>query len=173
VRSLIRSTNLWGYTELVRELGGDPRPLLKRFHVPWGIDRQPDAFVSFEAVVRLMEATAEELECPDLGLRLSRWQGLDILGPVAVIARNAQTVQDGLRSITHYLYVHSPALKLAVAPPADGDDLRFTFEISELPLARLRQSYETRMMLPSRRATYDGTSSVRTQSATAGSSPAD
>lgn len=145
MRSLIRATNLWGFSELVRELGGHPAPLLKRFGVPAGIDQQPDAFVSFEAVARMLEATAEELDCPDLGLRLSRWQGLDILGPVAVIARNAQTVQDGMAAIARYLYVHSPALKLAVAPPIAGGDLRFTFEIAELPLAWLGQSYELSM----------------------------
>ena len=32
--SLIRATNLWGYPELVRELGGDPEAFLARFHIP-------------------------------------------------------------------------------------------------------------------------------------------
>lgn len=143
--ALIRATNLWGFTELVGELGGDPAPLLNRFHVPLGIERRPDAFVSFEAVARMLEATADELDRPDFGLRLARWQGLDILGPVAVIARNAQTVQEGLAAVARYLYVHSPALKLAVAPLGVGPDLRFTFEIADLPLARLAQSYELSM----------------------------
>jgi AraC-like DNA-binding protein len=139
---LIRATNLWGYAELVRELGGDPAPLLARFHIPSDVQDQQDAFVSFEAVIRLLDASAEELDCPDFGLRLSRWQGLDILGPVAVIARNAQTVQEGMAAIARYLYVHSPALKLAVASPATGADLTFTFEMVGLSLTRLRQGYE-------------------------------
>lgn len=150
MRTLIRATNLRGYTELVRELGSDPEPLLARFHIPAGLDREPEAFVSFEAVGRLLEATAEELTCPDFGLRLSRWQGLGILGPVAVIARNAQTLQDGMASIARYLYVHSPALRLAVATPGPGSPLRFTFEIAELPASRLRQSYELSMANGSR-----------------------
>ena len=94
--SLIRATNLWGYADLVRELGGDPEALLARFQIPLGIENEADAFVPFGPVA-LLEASAEELGCPDFGLRLSRWQGLDILGPIAVIARNAQTVPDGLR----------------------------------------------------------------------------
>lgn len=143
--SLIRATNLWGYGDLVRELGGEPDPLLSRFQIPAGVERQDDAFVPLDAFVRLLETSAAELACPDFGLRLSQWQGLDILGPIAVIARNARTLQDGLESIARYLYVHSPALRLAVEPHTPGSDLRFTFEVTELTLAHLRQGYELSM----------------------------
>ena len=47
--------------------------------------------------MRMLDASAAELDCPDFGLRLSRWQGLDILGPIAVIARNAATLLAGWR----------------------------------------------------------------------------
>ena len=65
---------------------------MSRFHIPSGAELRQDAFLSFEAFIRLLEASADDLRCPDFGLRLSSWQGLDILGPLAVIARNAQTV---------------------------------------------------------------------------------
>jgi AraC-like DNA-binding protein len=142
--SVIRATNLRGYPELVRELGGDVDAMLARFRIPPGIQHDADAFVSYEAVAGLIEASAEEFDCPDFGLRLSRWQGLDILGPIGVIARNAQTVQDGLADVARYLYIHSPALELAAAPRT-GRDLRFTFTITELTLAEVRQSYELSM----------------------------
>jgi hypothetical protein len=32
--SLIRATAMWGFPELVRELGGDPAAFLARFHIP-------------------------------------------------------------------------------------------------------------------------------------------
>lgn len=143
--SLIRATNLWGYGDLVRELGGDPAPLLDRFHLPRDIESREEAFVSFEAVVRLIDASAEALDCADIGLRLARWQGLDILGPVAVIARNARTVQDALAAVARYLYVHSPALELSAAPASGPESLRFVFEVNELSLPRLRQAYELSM----------------------------
>jgi hypothetical protein len=96
--SLIRSSVLWGYDDLVRELGGDPEHFLSRFGIPPGVENQEDAFISFDAYVRMLEASADDLRCPDFGLRLSRWQGLDILGPIAVIARNAQTLLGAFRS---------------------------------------------------------------------------
>ncbi len=115
--SLIRATNLWGYGDLIRELGADPQPFLSRFHISPGVEYEEDAFIPFETTVRLLEASADELNCPDFGLRLSHWQGLDILGPIAVIARNAQTLLDGLESIASYLPV--------LPTPTSGSPLRW------------------------------------------------
>lgn len=143
--SLIRATNMWGFGDLARELGGDPERLQARFGITPAAEFEEDAFVPFEAFVRMLEASATELACPDFGLRLSRWQGLDILGPVAVIARNAPTLQDGLEAIARYLYVHSPALKMEVAAHTAGSDLKFIYELTELTLVQLRQGYELSM----------------------------
>jgi len=143
--NLIRATNLWGYGDLMRELGADPQPFLARFAIPPGIEDQEEAFIPYEAAARLLEASAAELECPDFGLRLSRWQGLDILGPIAVIARNALTVLDGLGAIARYLYVHSPALKLGAEPRSAGSNPQFTYEMIEPGLPYPPQSYELSM----------------------------
>ena len=142
--SLIRATNLWGYGDLMRELGVDPQPFLKRFEIQPGIEHQEDAFISLDAFVRMLDASSAEVDCPDFGLRLSRWQGLDILGPIAVIARNAQTLLGGLESIAQYLYVHSPALTLTVVPPTGGSNVKFSYEVTDLAIYPL-QGYELSM----------------------------
>lgn len=143
--TLIRASNMWGFGTLVRELGADPEQLQQRFGITPGVEHEEDAFVPFGPFVRMLDASATELGCPDFGLRLARWQGLDILGPVAVIARNARTLQEGLESIARFLYVHSPALKLGVEPLDEGSDLRFTYEVTEQSLLVLRQGYELSM----------------------------
>lgn len=143
--SLLRATNLWGYADLVRELGGNPEDLLARFHIPVRFDQDHESFVAFRSAAHLIETTADELDCPDFALRLSHWQGLDILGPIAVIARNEQTVRDGLLAVARYLHVHSPALTLTSATSSPGQDLSFTYEITEPGLAQLRQCYELSM----------------------------
>jgi AraC-like DNA-binding protein len=144
--SLIQATTLWGYGELVAELGGDPEFFLKRFRIPPGIENQEDAFISIDAYVRMLEASAEDLHCPDFGLRLSRWQGLDILGPVAVIARNAHTLLSGLEMIGRYLYIHSPALKLTLARTTRSG-LTFNYEVTEPGLNEVGQGYELSMAI--------------------------
>lgn len=142
---LIRATNLWGYDDLVRELGGDPDAFLARFHIPAGVAQQDEAFISLTAFIRMLEQTSSDLACPNFGLRLSQWQGLDILGPIAVIARNAQTLREGLEAIARYLYVHSPALQLDVVADESGADLRFSYEVSGVSLQQARQGYELSM----------------------------
>ena len=141
--SLIRSAAMWGYPELVRELGGDPEAFLSRFHIPSGAELRQDAFLSFEAFIRLLEASAEDLRCPDFGLRLSSRQGLDILGPLAVIARNAQTVLSGAEAIARYLYIHSPALRLTERRTERG--IEFTYEVTEPGIPYPLQLYELSM----------------------------
>jgi AraC-like DNA-binding protein len=141
--SLVRATAMWGYPELVRELGGDPAAFLARFHIPAGAEHQEEAFVSFASLTRMVEASAEELRCPDFGLRLSGWQGLHILGPIAVIARNAQTLLGGVEAIAQYLYIHSPALRLAAGQRTEAG-IEFTYEMTE-PAVPYIQGYELSM----------------------------
>jgi AraC-like DNA-binding protein len=143
--SLIRSSNLWGYVELVTDLGGDPEDLMARFDIPFGIEHRDDAFVQVEPFMRLLTTSAEELSCPDFGMRMSQWQGLAMLGPIAVIARNSETVLDALASISRYFHVHSPSLHLALEARVPGEPVRFTYSISELSLPLLRQAYELSM----------------------------
>src|SRR5262245_56886814 len=143
--SLIRASAMQGYPELVRELGGNPAEFLARFGVPAGVVRQPDAFISFASLTGMLEATAEELACPDFGLRLSGLQGMEILGPIAVIARNASTVLGGIEAIARFLYIHSPALKLG-ARPSSGSGIEFTYVMTE-PGVPYTQGYELSMAI--------------------------
>lgn len=148
--NLIRGTSLRGYRRFVRELGGDPGPLLARYGIPGGVGFEEDTFIPFSAYVHLLEASADELGCPDFGLRMSHWQGLDIFGPVAVIARNARTVLDGVQAVARFLYVHSPALTLGLEPPTEKGNLRFTFAMSEPGLFEVIQAYEISMAVAAR-----------------------
>ncbi len=141
--SLIRASAMRGYPELVRELGGDPAVFLARFGIPVGAEQQEDAFISFASLTRMLEATAEELACPDFGLRLSGRQGLEILGPIAVIARNASTVLAGVEAIARFLYIHSPALRLS-ARQRTNTGIEFCYEMTE-PGAPYIQGYELSM----------------------------
>lgn len=127
---LFRSTSLWGYPELVRDLGGDPEALYARFDIPLGAELQPNVFIPVTAFTGLLECTAFELGCPDLGLRLSRVRGLDILGPVAVVVRNSPTVFDAISAAARFLYVHSPVLKVVPGWHTDTH-LQFRYEVAE------------------------------------------
>lgn len=74
--SLVRTEGLRGYWELVTELGGDAHALLAAARLPPAALEDPENFVPYTAVKRLLEKTAHLLDCPDFGLRLSRRQDL-------------------------------------------------------------------------------------------------
>jgi len=141
--NLIRATAMWGYPGLVRELGADPAVFLDRFGIPTDAELEEDTFIPFASLIRILEATAEELTCPDFGLRLSGRQGLHIIGPIAVIARSASTVLSGIEAIERFLYIHSPALTLAARPRNDGG-VKFMYEMAE-PGVPYIQGYELSM----------------------------
>ncbi len=144
--SLIRATNVAGFAELVTELGGEPQEFLDWFGIPPGVEHVEDAFISYSALARMLDAAARRLRCPDFGLRLAAWQGLHILGPVAVIARNSETVLDAFLGVGRYLHIHSPALHMSVARPGDpgfaDGATTLHFSIDEQALPYLPQSYE-------------------------------
>lgn len=140
--SLVRATNLWGFQELVEELGGDAAAYLSRHHIPMDVLKDNEAFVPHRALLMLLETTSKQLDCPDFGMRLSQWQGLNILGPVAVIARNAETVLTAFEAIAKYLYVHSPGLQLTRIDGGPRDTYRFKYEIVDTNQVELRQPYE-------------------------------
>lgn len=111
---LVRASAMNGYHQLVRELGGEPADYLSRFDIPVDAVRRPEAFIPVNAYMGLLEVTAEDLRCPDFGLRLVPLRGLHIFGPVTVIARNSETVLDALLAVARFMYIHAPALKATI-----------------------------------------------------------
>lgn len=118
--ALIRVASLRGFAPLVRDLGGDPEGLLRRFGIaPDALD-DDDGFIPITAHDLMLDAAGRELDCSDFGLRLSQAQDLSILGPLAVAIEASPTVADALECVTRFLFVHSPALRIAVEDDPSG-----------------------------------------------------
>ena len=105
---VIRASSLVGFSELLVELGGDPERLMQRWHLPPDIALRPDEFIPYKSLANMLEILSQELHCPDIGMRLAGKQGLAVLGPIAVMAQNAETVADAFADVVRYLYVHPP-----------------------------------------------------------------
>ncbi|HEY8570648.1 AraC family transcriptional regulator [Microbulbifer sp.] len=144
MRSLIRATNLWGYDELVRIRGGNPLPLLARHRIVPAEQRDDQSFLMFKDMVALLEDTAAALDYPEFGLELAEYQGLDILGPISVIARSSATVGTAVDNIARYLHLHCSALALN---PTLGEfeqqrAIKFDYRIDDEELGPCVQAYE-------------------------------
>ncbi|GAB4002336.1 AraC family transcriptional regulator [Nocardioides ultimimeridianus] len=123
---LIRGTALEGIEDLVASFGADAGPLLRRAGIPRAAVGDHDAFISFRALVKVMESAAAVTGAPDFGRRLALRQGIEILGPVGAAALSAPTFGDALVAASRYLSTYSPALEASLSDA--GRDRRL-FEI--------------------------------------------
>ncbi|WP_425827241.1 AraC family transcriptional regulator [Streptomyces fractus] len=151
--SLIRSSSLTGFPTLVSSLGGQAEPLLRQAGIHPEAVGDPDEYVPYRAIVTALDLAARRHDCPDFGLRLSAHQGLDILGPVGVIARHATSVGDALDGIARFLYQYSPAIEIIVETAGAEAEYHFrirprvqrtlidTAQIGELSLGTSLQIY--------------------------------
>ena len=127
---LIRTTSLMGYIDLVDTLGGEPDALLRCCLLDPGKVHRLEGVVSHRAVINLLEESARALECPDFGLRLSQKQDLMILGPLAVIALNSETVDLALQQIARYMRYYAPGVRMVLVREFEPGLTRMAFELT-------------------------------------------
>jgi AraC-like DNA-binding protein len=137
----IRASALRGYEPLVRELGGDPSRTLAGSHLHPALLGSTDAYIPFKSVARVVESTAAELGCPDFSLRLANRQNIEILGPIALIARHSPTSREALHGIAQHLGNYSPALRIGLDEP-EREHTRYTFEVLVPGIPSLTQIFQ-------------------------------
>ncbi|MEE8303690.1 MAG: AraC family transcriptional regulator [Candidatus Tectomicrobia bacterium] len=103
---LVRASSLEGLDDLVRDLGGDPDELRSAAGLP-ASPAAPDSWISYRAFLNLLELSAEALNCPHFGLLLSRQQGINILGSVGFVMREAPDVITALVELSKYFAHHN------------------------------------------------------------------
>ncbi len=144
--TLIQATALLGYNELVQQLGYDPAQLLRQFHLAADLPGREDGALPLRTLIHLLQASAEEFACPDFGLRLAEHQGIEILGPVALIARYCDSVGEAIEAISRYLYVHSPG-GVVTLDRSDKTAPRVLHEIGLSGLPHKRHAEERAMVV--------------------------
>jgi AraC-like DNA-binding protein len=141
----IRIRSLTGYMDLVRELGADPLPLLKRCSISPERIESGDDVVPHASQIRLFEITAEETRCPDFGLRIARRQSVDMLGPLAVIGRNSRTVREAVLGMATHMYAYAPAILITLTPDWNRPNERLAFDMAVDGVPNRRQVMDTTM----------------------------
>lgn len=125
---LVRASSLINIPELITELGGDPRPLMDEAAVSPHLVGDYNRFIPYSALTVLVGRASEELGLSDFELRVSRVQSLEMMGPIAVLARNAETVEAALTGVIKYLHTYSPAIRADLHMEAHL--ARFSFAIT-------------------------------------------
>jgi AraC-like DNA-binding protein len=148
-RDSVRVAALAGIPELIARLGGNAQRLFRTHGFNVAAIDDPERHVSYADFIRLLESCADELNCPDFGLRVAAMQDISVLGPVATVIRHSSNVADAVTAVARYLRFHTPgaAVELLSQP---GQAPGFTVEIVLPDVRSLRQINELSMFLGQR-----------------------
>ena len=139
---LVRARALTGFAELVKELGGDAEALLRDVGLTTQMLAQPEATISMSGAVTLLENAAAQLAAPDFGLLLAQRQDFSALGPIALVARRADTVGNALIAIARNLPYHVARTSLRMEAGPAEELIWLRYELPSEICGAHRQSVE-------------------------------
>ena len=106
----IRSASLGNYGELARSLGLDPIRMLERVGLQPNCLDSADLRVSADAVMALLELSAQESGEQAFGLRLAESRRLSTLGLVGMLAREEPTLREAIATLVRHGWQHNENL---------------------------------------------------------------
>ena len=111
---LVHARILRFFPDLVRELGGNPQPLMRQIGIRFTKKLSDGgSSATYRQMIHLIELAAAELRCPDFGMRLATLQsGSAMFGPLGVAMKNSRTFGDALDYVSKHTYAHSLAARI-------------------------------------------------------------
>lgn len=100
---MVRAGGLTGLPAVVRELGGDPMPLIARCCLPAGVLDEADNPIPFRTGAQLLQLVARQSARAHVGVLVGLRQGLSSLGPLGALARNCPDLRSALRSLVEHI----------------------------------------------------------------------
>jgi Arabinose-binding domain of AraC transcription regulator, N-term len=105
----VRAANLRGFVDFVRVRNGGPARILARFGLEPRALADPDAHMSCQQFVDILEYCSTLFDDPLFGLRFALAQDADVYGPVTALCRAAPDLRTALRCFVDFIVVaHSP-----------------------------------------------------------------
>ncbi|MBV8613116.1 MAG: AraC family transcriptional regulator [Acetobacteraceae bacterium] len=119
-RYYTRATKLAGLVEIAAERGADIGVLMREAGLNPAVLRSPETAIDYGGFCELLRRCAVAWDLPDIGLRMTRYQQIDFLGPVALVTRMERTVRGALRAIIANLVIHANATVAALEEETEG-----------------------------------------------------
>lgn len=115
----MRAAVLANYLEVAKQLGVDASTQMRRVGLHPGIIDTPDALIAADAVVRLIEETAQVSRCDTVGLRLSQPRSMSGFGVVGLLLAQQPNMRDALNMAVRYLPLINESLALRLEESGD------------------------------------------------------
>ncbi len=149
---LARAGVFHGFRETVATCGGDADALLREVGLDPAQIVDPDNYVPYTALIRVLELAAERLHRADFGLLFGSTQSYGLMGPLSVAAINSKTARDGVECVGRFVHFHNRAIVLAIEALADRDadlvwqDVVISHRLKYTQLVERQIAYEHTMM---------------------------
>lgn len=114
VATLIRTASLATYLEVAQLVGLNPHPVLRRFGLSPRLLENPDNLIPLAAGVSMLEASAEEAQCLNFGLRMAELRQLASFGEVSLLLSHQATLRDALQTLIEYRHLMNQSLAMFI-----------------------------------------------------------
>lgn len=142
--------SLRGFTELVRELGGDPDAILWSASIDPALLDRPGSVIEYRSLLKAMQLAASALDCPEFGLKLAVLQGGNkAIGPIGVVMKNSKTLGQAIGYCAKTIHAYSVATRIRFVPDRPNHKLLVRLEILLERAPDRRQAVEHALMLAS------------------------
>jgi AraC-like DNA-binding protein len=101
----MRAATLGPYPALAKELGLNPVAQLREVGLSLAMLARPDNPIRADAVVRLLEVSAQRSGCRTFGLRLAEARRMSHFGVMGLLLSHQRTPRDALRTAIRYMNV--------------------------------------------------------------------
>lgn len=118
---LARAGIFRGFRETVAACGGDADAFLREVGLAPTKLADPDDYIPFSALIRVLELASERLGRNDFGLLFGGTQSHGLMGPLSVAAINSKTARDGVECVSRFVHFHNRAIVLAIEALLDRD----------------------------------------------------
>lgn len=116
MRLLLRSTAMLGFLEVLNSGGSDAREIASKFGLNLDFANQDNEFISMDDFAKMLEYAARAKNLPCLGLNMSPYHDISILGPLSLVISNLPTVRQAVEYAAKHIDVMSPAIAIDSFP---------------------------------------------------------
>lgn len=108
--TLVRAAALTNFSEVLRELGGDPDNALRRAGLRPVLLREQDQVLEAEMVTRLLEEAAASTRCESFGLRMAQSRQISNFGVVSLLLLHQPTLRQVLTTLIEHAHLINETL---------------------------------------------------------------
>ena len=127
---MVRSGAAAQFETLVRELGHNPLTLMRAAGLYQAQFRDPNTYIAYGRLARLLEEAARVCQQPLFGLMLAQRQNLSALGDLPMLVARTATVAEAIERVNQYLYLHAAGVTLNSEVQGEQVRLSLTLQLS-------------------------------------------